>query len=123
MPTEILVIIIAVAIALVAAFSWQGVRKLAQKHTRSAATESPHKIHLAKQQVVFIYNPTKNGAEDAKTLITRSASKAGWPTPIFMETTAADPGYSMASAALEASGTSPAAPSPDWARYLYVPSC
>ena len=64
--------------------------------------DSPHKIHLAKQQVVFIYNPTKSGAEAAKTLITRSVSKAGWPAPIFLQSTVNDPGYAMAAAALEA---------------------
>lgn len=102
MPTEILVAIIVAAIVLAAAISWLGVRKLAQKHTRSAVGDFPHKIHLAKQQVVFIYNPAKHGSTDAKTLITRSVSKAGWPAPIFLETTVEDPGFSMATAALEA---------------------
>lgn len=102
MPTEILVVVIVAAILLAAAVSWLGVRKLAQKHTRSAVGDSPHKIHLARQQVVFIYNPTKNGAEDAKTLIARSVSKADWPRPIFLETSAEDPGLAMATAALEA---------------------
>ncbi|MGO2542692.1 diacylglycerol/lipid kinase family protein [Specibacter sp. AOP5-B1-6] len=102
MPTELLVAIIVVILVLVIAISWLGVRKLAQKHTRSAVADSPHKIHLAKQQVVFIYNPTKNGVNDAKALITRSVSKADWPAPIFLETTAEDPGFAMAGAALEA---------------------
>jgi len=102
MSTELLAVIIAVIVLLAIGFSWLGVRKLAQKHTRSAVADSPHKIHLAKQQVVFIYNPTKNGADAAKTLISRSVSKAGWPAPLFLETTAADPGYAMAKAALEA---------------------
>ncbi|WP_337589550.1 diacylglycerol/lipid kinase family protein [Arthrobacter sp. ERGS1:01] len=62
----------------------------------------PHKIHAAAQRVAFIYNPTKNGAEAAKTLLLRSTSVAGWPEPIFLETTAADPGYAMARAALDA---------------------
>lgn len=102
MPTELLAVIIVVITVLAVAISWLGVRKLAQKHTRSAVADSPHKIHLAKQQVVFIYNPTKNGTDDAKTLITRSVSKAGWPAPLFFETSAADPGFAMAAAALEA---------------------
>lgn len=102
MSTELLVAIIVVILVLVTAMSWLGVRKLAQKHTRSAVADSPHKIHLAKQQVVFIYNPTKSGVDDAKTLITRSVSKAGWPDPIFLESTAEDPGYAMAQAALDA---------------------
>lgn len=101
MSTEILVVVIVAVILLATAVSWLGVRKLAQKHTRSAVADSPHKIHVAKQQVAFIYNPTKNGAADAKTLINRSVSKADWPEPIFLETTAEDPGYAMAGAALE----------------------
>jgi diacylglycerol kinase family enzyme len=102
MPTELLAAIIAAIIVLVVVVSWLSVRKLAQKHTRSAVADSPHKIHLAKQQVVFIFNPTKSGVEDAKTLVTRSVSKADWPEPIFLETTAEDPGFAMAAAALAA---------------------
>jgi diacylglycerol kinase (ATP) len=100
MPTEALIAIIVVIFLLAVGFSWLGVRKLAQKHTRSAVAESPHKIHVAAQKVVFIYNPTKNGAEAAKTLLLRSTSMAGWPEPVFLETTAADPGFAMASQAL-----------------------
>ncbi|WP_425863940.1 diacylglycerol/lipid kinase family protein [Arthrobacter sp. TWP1-1] len=102
MPTELLVAIIVAIIVLVIAISWLGVRKLAQKHTRSAVADSPHKIHLAKQQVAFIFNPTKGGVDDAKTLIARSVSKAEWPAPLFLETTAEDPGFAMAQAALDA---------------------
>ena len=102
MPTELLVAIIVAIIVLVIAISWLGVRKLAQKHTRSAVADSPHKIHLAKQQVAFIFNPTKSGVEDAKTLIARSVSKAEWLAPLFLETTAEDPGFAMAQAALDA---------------------
>ncbi|MGN5734131.1 diacylglycerol/lipid kinase family protein [Arthrobacter psychrochitiniphilus] len=102
MPTELLVALIVVIIVLASGASWLGVRKLAQKHTRSAVADSPHKINLAKQQVVFIYNPTKNGSDAAKTLISRSVSMAGWPEPLLLETTAEDPGFSMAAAALEA---------------------
>lgn len=102
MSTELLAVIIAVIVLLAIGFSWLGVRKLAQKHTRSAVADSPHKIHLVKQQVVFIYNPSKNGMDAAKTLITRSVSKAGWPAPIFLETTVNDPGFAMAKEALGA---------------------
>ena len=42
MPTEILVIVIVAAIVLAVVFSWLGVRKLAQKHTRSAVAEPQH---------------------------------------------------------------------------------
>ncbi|MGO4383676.1 diacylglycerol/lipid kinase family protein [Specibacter sp. RAF43] len=101
MPTEALVIIIAAAVLLAAGFSWWGVRKLAQKHTRSAAADSPHKIHAAQQKVAFIYNPTKTGAAAAKTLLLRSTTLAGWPEPEFLETTAADPGFAMARRALD----------------------
>ncbi|GAA4662503.1 diacylglycerol/lipid kinase family protein [Arthrobacter cryoconiti] len=100
MPTEVLVIIIVAAFLLIAGFSWLGVRKLAQKHTRSAVAESPHKVQTLAQQVVFVYNPLKAGTEAAKSLLLRSTSLAGWPEPIFMETTAQDPGHAMAKAAL-----------------------
>jgi len=102
MPTEALVAIIVLIIVLAVGFSWLGVRKLAQKHTRSAVAESPHKIHADAQKVAFIYNPTKIGADAAKTLLLRSTSLAGWPEPIFLETTAEDPGVAMAGQALEA---------------------
>ena len=102
MPTEILVIVIAAAFLLAVVFSWLGVRKLAQKHTRSVAADSPLKLRQEIQQVAFIYNPTKSGSAQAKVLIARSVSKAGWPAPIFLETTAEDPGYLMASEALRA---------------------
>lgn len=102
MPTEVLIIVIVAAVLLAAGFSWLGVRKLAQKHTRSAAAESPHKIHATAQRVAFIYNPTKNGADAAKTLLLRSTTLAGWPEPLFLETSAADPGHAMARQALEA---------------------
>lgn len=102
MTTEILIIIIVAVIVITVALSWLGVRKLGQKHTRSAVAESPHKVSASLQRVAFIYNPTKNGAQDAKTLLLRSTTLAGWPEPLFLETTAADPGYSMARAALDA---------------------
>jgi diacylglycerol kinase family enzyme len=102
MPTEVLITVIVAAVLLAAGFSWLGVRKLAQNHTRSAAAESPHKIHAAAQKVAFIYNPTKNGAAAAKTLLLRSTTLAGWPEPLFLETTAADPGHAMARRALAA---------------------
>ncbi|ALE93505.1 diacylglycerol kinase [Arthrobacter alpinus] len=101
MPTQALIAIIVIVFLLAVGFSWLGVRKLAQKHTRSAVADSPHKIHVAAQKVVFIYNPTKNGVDAAKTLLLRSTSLAGWPEPTFLATTAEDPGFAMATRALE----------------------
>lgn len=100
MPTEILIIVIAAIVAIAIGASWLGVRKLGQKSQRSAVADAPHKNSASKQRVAFIYNPTKSGAQDAKTLLLRSTTLAGWPAPIFLETTAADPGYAMAREAL-----------------------
>lgn len=102
MQTELLLIIIVAVVVIAVAASWLGVRKLGQRHTRSAASETPHKNSAAIQRVAFVYNPTKSGAQAAKTLLLRSTTLAGWPEPIFLETTLQDPGYAMARAALNA---------------------
>ncbi|WP_026556587.1 diacylglycerol/lipid kinase family protein [Arthrobacter sp. 35W] len=101
MPTQVVVLIIVLACVLFVLFSWWGVRKLAQRHTRSAVAQSPHKVHLGRQKVAVILNPVKAGAADARVFITRSASLAGWAEPLFLETTAEDPGYAQARQALE----------------------
>lgn len=101
MPTWDLVIVIVLICLLAILFSWLGVRKLAQKHTRSAAADSPLKINAAEQKVAVILNPTKSGADATRAFILRSTSLAGWPEPLFLETTAADPGLAMARRALD----------------------
>ncbi|WP_434616855.1 diacylglycerol/lipid kinase family protein [Arthrobacter sp. A5] len=101
MPTWVLVLIIVSASLAFLIASWWGVRKLAQKHTRSAAGEIPHKGQTGNQKVAVILNPVKAGAPDARTFILRSAALAGWKEPLFFETTMEDPGYSQARQALE----------------------
>lgn len=52
------------------------------------------------QRVAVVINPSKYGADSARDTIVVTCRKAGWPDPIFHETTVDDPGTSMAQAAL-----------------------
>ena len=45
-------------------------------------------------------NPVKAKSAEATALIQRACLSAGWEAPVFFETTADDPGYSQAEAAL-----------------------
>ncbi|MBW4095469.1 MAG: diacylglycerol kinase family lipid kinase [Acidobacteria bacterium] len=102
MDSWLWILIIVAAVLLFALVSWLRVRKLASRQSRSAVGDSPHKSTVGSQQVAVILNPIKAGAPDAKALIRRSASLAGWPDPVFYETTVDDPGHSAAQAALAA---------------------
>jgi diacylglycerol kinase (ATP) len=81
--------------------SWWGVRKLKALHVRSAVNEVAHEAGLTHQRVAVILNPIKARAPEAKAAIQRACLAAGWDEPLFLETTAEDPGYSQAKAALE----------------------
>ncbi|WP_125613737.1 diacylglycerol/lipid kinase family protein [Specibacter cremeus] len=101
MATWDLVFIIAALILIAVLSSWLGVRKLSQKHTRSAAAEEPHKINAEHQRVVVILNPTKDGADAVTTLVRRAVMLAGWPEPLFLNTTETDPGTVAAQRAVQ----------------------
>ncbi|MET3143080.1 UNVERIFIED_ORG: diacylglycerol kinase family enzyme [Arthrobacter sp. UYEF10] len=81
--------------------SWWGVRRLKALHIRSAVHEEAHETGLTQQRVVVILNPVKARAPEAKEAIQRACLAAGWDDPLFIETTAEDPGYSQARAALD----------------------
>jgi diacylglycerol kinase (ATP) len=81
--------------------SWWGVRKLKALHVRSAVNEVAHEAGLTHQRVAVILNPVKARAPEAKAAIQRACLTAGWADPLFLETTAEDPGYSQAKAALD----------------------
>lgn len=81
--------------------SWWGVRRLKALHIRSAVHEEAHETGLTQQRVVVILNPVKARAPEAKEAIRRACLAAGWDAPLFIETTAEDPGYSQARAALD----------------------
>lgn len=81
--------------------SWWGVRKLKALHIRSAVREDAHDTVLSHQRVAVILNPSKARAQEAKAAIQRACLAAGWDEPLFLETTAGDPGYSQARSALE----------------------
>jgi YegS/Rv2252/BmrU family lipid kinase len=81
--------------------SWWGVRKLKALHVRSAVHEDAHEAGLSHQRVAVILNPVKARAPEAKAAIQRACLAAGWDEPLFLETTAEDPGSSQAKAALD----------------------
>ncbi|WP_426227087.1 diacylglycerol/lipid kinase family protein [Pseudarthrobacter sp. DSP2-3-2b1] len=81
--------------------SWWGVRRLKALHIRSAVGEDAHETGLAHQRVAVILNPIKARSSDAREAIQRACISAGWDEPLFLETTAEDPGHSQARAALD----------------------
>lgn len=88
------------AVALATA-SWWGVRKLGRKHHRSAVGEPALPGPSGAQKVAVILNPVKAQADHAKSSIKAAVADAGWPEPLFLETTVADPGYAQARKALQ----------------------
>ncbi|MEO5992247.1 MAG: diacylglycerol kinase family protein [Arthrobacter sp.] len=84
-----------------AASSWWGVRKLKARHSRSTVSEETHSPGLGQQKVAVVMNPIKARSGEARTLIANACAAAGWAPPQFYETTAADPGFSQARAAVQ----------------------
>src|SRR5512141_567481 len=81
--------------------SWWGVRKLRARHTRSAVWDETHRPGLGQQKVAVVMNPIKSRSDEARTLIEDACAAAGWVPPRFFDTTAEDPGFSQARAAVE----------------------
>ncbi len=82
--------------------SWWGVRRLKAKHNRRAVWDETHPPEPGNQRVAVVMNPIKARSAQARGLIEAACAKAGWDAPLFFETTAADPGFSQARAALDA---------------------
>ena len=80
--------------------SWWGVRRLKAKHTRSAVWEETHSPGPGRQKVAVVLNPIKAKSAEARGLIEAACAAAGWPAPRVFETTAEDPGFSQARAAV-----------------------
>ncbi|WP_400159506.1 diacylglycerol/lipid kinase family protein [Arthrobacter sp. BPSS-3] len=95
----LLYLVIAGALAF-ALSSWWGVRRLKAKHTRSAVWEETHHPGLERQKVAVVLNPIKARAAEARALVEGACLAAGWEAPLFYETTAEDPGFSQARAAV-----------------------
>jgi diacylglycerol kinase (ATP) len=96
----LLYLIIAAALAF-AVSSWWGVRRLKALHTRSAVREDTYHPGLKQQKVAVVMNPVKAKSAEARALIQRACLAEGWEPPVFFDTTAEDPGYSQAKAALD----------------------
>jgi diacylglycerol kinase (ATP) len=83
-----------------AASSWWGVRRLKARHTRPAVWEETHSPVAGRQKVAVVLNPIKARSGEARGLIEAACAEAGWPAPRVFETTAEDPGFSQARAAV-----------------------
>jgi diacylglycerol kinase (ATP) len=81
--------------------SWWGVRRLRARHARSAVWEETHSPGLGQQKVAVVMNPIKAKSYEARALIEASCAAAGWEPPRFFDTTAEDPGFAQARAAVE----------------------
>ncbi|MDQ0754624.1 diacylglycerol kinase family protein [Arthrobacter sp. B3I4] len=81
--------------------SWWGVRRLRALHTRSAVWEDTHNPGLSRQKVAVVLNPIKARSAEARALVESACLAAGWEAPCFFETTAEDPGFGQARAAVE----------------------
>jgi YegS/Rv2252/BmrU family lipid kinase len=100
MSDLLIYLIIAGALAF-AVSSWWGVRRLKARHTRSVVREEAHHPGLKLQKVAVVLNPVKAKSAEARALILSACHSAGWDRPRFFETTAEDPGFSQAKAALD----------------------
>ena len=99
--TDWLLYLIIAAVLAFAASSWWGVRKLKARHIRSAVWEETHSPGLGQQKVAVVMNPIKSRSDEARAAIVGACSDAGWGPPRFFDTTAEDPGFSQARAAVD----------------------
>lgn len=101
MTPTLWIVLIAICAVVLLTVSWWGVRKLGQRHNRSAVGEPAQSVPPGVQKVAVILNPVKAQAAQAESSIRTAIASAGWPEPLFLETTVADPGYSQAREALQ----------------------
>ncbi|MGH3588115.1 MAG: diacylglycerol/lipid kinase family protein, partial [Pseudonocardia sp.] len=106
MPGELVVGIVALAIALVALVAltvtlvlWRRAkareRALADRDAQRAQEDGPRGMQLA-----VVINPSKEGAAEVRAVVERMCGDAALPAPLFYETTVEDPGTGQARQAL-----------------------
>ncbi|GAA1049151.1 diacylglycerol/lipid kinase family protein [Arthrobacter russicus] len=100
MTPALWITLIAVGAVVLSIASWWGVRKLGRKHNRSAVGEPAQPGPSGPQKVAVVLNPVKAQANQARSAIRAAIADAGWPEPLFLETTVADPGYAQTRQAL-----------------------
>ncbi len=100
MDTWILALIIG-AVIIIAAASWYGVRKLRQPDPAPDPAVQSLSAGREKQVVAVVINPVKTHADRARKTISRECELAGWPEPLFLETTKDDPAAAMTAEALD----------------------
>jgi len=80
---------------------WWGARRLKAIHRRSAVAGPVSAPISGPQRIAVVINPVKNNAAGAREQIRHAIQTAGWPEPVFLETSVEDPGYGQARTALE----------------------
>lgn len=65
-----------------------------------AVSRRPSSGPAGAQRVVAILNPAKHGYTEAKAHLIVECTEAGWPMPVFLDTTVEDPGRGQAETAL-----------------------
>lgn len=95
-PALIIGVIIIISLA-----SWYGVRKLRQPEPEPDPAVRSLSSDREQQQVAVVINPVKTHSARARRIITTECRLAGWPEPVFLETTKDDPGVAMTAEALE----------------------
>lgn len=93
--------LIAGAIIIIGLATWYGVRKLRQPEPDPDPPARSLSSDRDRQSVAVVINPVKTGAERARKIITAECELAGWPEPLFLETTRDDAGAAMTAEALE----------------------
>ncbi|NLA54829.1 MAG: hypothetical protein GX859_00800 [Corynebacterium humireducens] len=54
-----------------------------------------------KKRVAVVFNPVKGAPEEMRQQVTEAAERHGWETPVFLETSVEDPGFTPAQQAVE----------------------
>jgi len=99
MPSDLTLIIIVVVVALVALVIGTVVWTITRQVPPPAAEEIEQPTH--RPQVAFVVNPIKEGTANLTELGTRACIEAGWPMPMFLQTTVEETGAQQARDAIE----------------------
>ncbi|WP_081416901.1 diacylglycerol kinase family protein [Arthrobacter castelli] len=95
-PALIIGVIIIIGLA-----SWYGVRKLHDPDPEPRSPINASSSGRGEQRVAVVINPVKTNADRARKIIKAECKLAGWPEPVFLETTVDDPGAAMTAEALK----------------------
>lgn len=101
MPAEWILALTVAAAAAAFVVIWLGIRRTSRRRMGVGPADPAPTPVLPDQRVVFILNPVKNGAAEARRQVEAACEAAGWSPPLVLETTPDDPGHGQAKRALE----------------------